>query len=97
MVPVLRNILAQPRSTVTFNRLMNEGAIVVCDLSKGRLGESTAHLLGALPASPGRPPRSQRKRRETPRSALKKRGAGGPPTPTGIFLQVLKITSSWRD
>jgi TraM recognition site of TraD and TraG len=48
MVPVLRNMLAQPRSTITFGRLMDEGAIVICDLSKGRLGESTAHLLGAL-------------------------------------------------
>src|SRR5207245_1234827 len=27
---------------------MDEGAIVICNLSKGSLGESTAHLLGAL-------------------------------------------------
>jgi len=27
---------------------MDEGAIVICNLSKGGLGESTAHLLGAL-------------------------------------------------
>ena len=27
---------------------MDEGAIVICNLSKGKLGESTAHLLGAL-------------------------------------------------
>ena len=48
MVPSLRNMLAQPSSTVTFRRLMDEGAIVICNLSKGSLGESTAHLLGAL-------------------------------------------------
>ncbi len=48
MVPGLRNMLAQPRSTITLRRLMDEGAIVVCNLSKGSLGESTAHLLGAL-------------------------------------------------
>jgi hypothetical protein len=48
MVPSLRNMLAQPRSTITFRRLMDDGAIVVCNLSKGSLGESTAHLLGAL-------------------------------------------------
>jgi hypothetical protein len=48
MVPALRNMLAQPKSTVTFRRLMDEGAIVICNLSKGRLGESTSHLLGAL-------------------------------------------------
>ncbi len=48
MVPSLRNMLAQPRSTITLRRLMDEGAIVICNLSKGSLGESTAHLLGAL-------------------------------------------------
>ena len=48
MVPSLRNMLAQPKSTVTFRRLMDEGAIVICNLAKGALGESTAHLLGAL-------------------------------------------------
>ena len=48
IVPRLRNMLAQPKSTITFRRLMDQGAIVVCNLSKGSLGESTAHLLGAL-------------------------------------------------
>ncbi len=48
MVPSLRNMLAQPKSTITFRRLMDEGAIVIANLSKGGLGESTAHLLGAL-------------------------------------------------
>jgi type IV secretory pathway TraG/TraD family ATPase VirD4 len=48
MVPSLRNMLAQPKSTITLRRLMDEGAIVICNLSKGKLGESTAHLLGAL-------------------------------------------------
>jgi hypothetical protein len=48
MVPSLRNMLAQPKSTITLRRLMDEGAIVICNLSKGKLGESTSHLLGAL-------------------------------------------------
>jgi hypothetical protein len=48
MEPRLRNMLAQPKSTITLRRLMDEGAIVICNLSKGGLGESTAHLLGAL-------------------------------------------------
>lgn len=48
MTPSLRNMLAQPRSAITPRRLMDEGAIVICNLSKGALGESTAHLLGAL-------------------------------------------------
>jgi hypothetical protein len=46
--PRLRNMLAQPTSSISPRRLMDEGAIVICNLSKGRLGESTAHLLGAL-------------------------------------------------
>jgi hypothetical protein len=46
--PRLRNMLSQPKSTITFRRLMDEGAIVICNISKGALGESTAHLLGAL-------------------------------------------------
>jgi hypothetical protein len=46
--PRLRNMLAQPKSTITLRRLMDDGAIVVCNLAKGRLGESVAHLLGAL-------------------------------------------------
>jgi hypothetical protein len=46
--PRLRNMLAQPKSTINLRRLMDEGAIVVCNLSKGRLGEGVAHLLGAL-------------------------------------------------
>jgi hypothetical protein len=48
MEPRLRNMMAQPKSTITLRRLMDEGAIVVCNLSKGRLGESIAHLLCAL-------------------------------------------------
>ena len=46
--PRLRNMLSQPSSTITLRRLMDEGAIVVCNLSKGRLGEGVSHLLGAL-------------------------------------------------
>src|SRR5437879_3043424 len=46
--PRLRNMLAQPRSTITLRRLMDEGEIVICNLAKGRLVEGTSHLLGAL-------------------------------------------------
>ena len=46
--PRLRNMLAQPRSTITVRRLMDEGAIIICNLAKGRLGEGVSHLLGAL-------------------------------------------------
>src|ERR1700722_19465276 len=46
--PRLRNILAHPKRTITPRRLMDERAIVICNLSKGRLGEGVSHLLGAL-------------------------------------------------
>jgi hypothetical protein len=46
--PRLRNMLAQPTSSITLRRLMDEGAIVICNIAKGRLGETAAHLLGAL-------------------------------------------------
>jgi hypothetical protein len=46
--PRLRNMLAQPTSTINLRRLMDEGAIVICNLSKGQIGESSAFLLGAL-------------------------------------------------
>jgi hypothetical protein len=48
MEPRLRNMLSQPSSTITLRRLMDDNAIVVCNLAKGRLGESMSHLLGAL-------------------------------------------------
>jgi hypothetical protein len=51
MVPSLRNMLAQPKSSITFRRLMDEHAIVICNLAKGQLGESTSHLIGALVAT----------------------------------------------
>lgn len=50
-VPFLRNILGQQRSTMDIPRLMNDGRILIANLSKGRLGEAPAHLLGALLAT----------------------------------------------
>ncbi len=47
----LRNIIAQPRSTFDFARVMNEGRILIVNLAKGKIGEGPAHLLGALIAS----------------------------------------------
>lgn len=44
----LRNIVAQPRSTIDLRRTMDEGRILVINLAKGPMGEGTSHLLGAL-------------------------------------------------
>lgn len=49
--PVLRNIIGQPRSTIDIGRLMNEGGILIANLAKGRIGATTAQLLGALLAT----------------------------------------------
>ena len=46
--PALRNMLAQPKSTINVRRMMDEQRILIVNLSKGALGESTAHLLGAF-------------------------------------------------
>lgn len=46
--PDVRNILCQPQSTIDLRTIMDEGKILVVNLSKGGLGEGNAHLLGAL-------------------------------------------------
>jgi hypothetical protein len=46
--PALRNIVAQPRSTIDLRKMIDDGRILIVNLSKGALGEGTAHLLGAL-------------------------------------------------
>lgn len=48
MSPLLRNMFAQTSSTFTPSRIMDEGSIFICNLSKGNMGESSSHLLGAL-------------------------------------------------
>ncbi|MBB3208939.1 hypothetical protein FHS27_004773 [Rhodopirellula rubra] len=44
----LQLILGQPQSGFNLRRVMDEGGILLCNLSKGRLGEDPANLLGAL-------------------------------------------------
>ena len=46
--PILRNILGQPKSTINPRHLMDNNYLVIANLSKGRLGEQHANLLGAL-------------------------------------------------
>jgi hypothetical protein len=47
----IRNIIGQQRSTFNFGSLMDHGKILLANLSKGRLGEITAHFLGMLLAA----------------------------------------------
>jgi len=45
-VPRIRNIVCQPES-IDFQRLMNEGKILICNLAKGGVGDSEAILIGS--------------------------------------------------
>lgn len=46
--PVIRNIIGQPRSTFNIRQIMDEGKILVVNLSKGLIGEDNAAILGAF-------------------------------------------------
>ncbi len=46
--PYLRAILCQNASTLDIPRIMNQGRVLILNLSKGSLGTEPAHLLGAL-------------------------------------------------
>lgn len=41
-----KQILEQPKSTVDFDEIINEGKILICNFSKGLLGEDTSELFG---------------------------------------------------
>lgn len=44
--PIARRILEQPTSTIHFDTLLDEGKIVLCNLSQGKLGEDNSQVLG---------------------------------------------------
>lgn len=46
--PIIRNIIGQPKSTFNIRQIMDEGKILVVNLSKGLLGEDNAAILGSL-------------------------------------------------
>lgn len=46
--PILRGILAQPKSKLDLRRIMDDGKILIVNLSKGRVGEDGSSLLGSL-------------------------------------------------
>jgi hypothetical protein len=49
--PGLRLIIGQPRSTIDIGRLMNEGGVLIANLTKGKIGATASHLLGAFLAT----------------------------------------------
>lgn len=46
--PLIRNILGQAHSTFDLRKMMDERKIIIVNLSKGRMGESNAALLGSM-------------------------------------------------
>ncbi|MEK9154553.1 MAG: type IV secretion system DNA-binding domain-containing protein [Patescibacteria group bacterium] len=46
--PMVRNIIGQPHSTIDMRKIMDEGKILIVNLSKGRIGEDNSALLGAM-------------------------------------------------
>lgn len=44
----IRNILQNPKSTIHLEDIMNDGKILLLNLSQGKLGEDNASLLGAM-------------------------------------------------
>ena len=45
---IIRNIIGQPTSSFNFRQAMDEGKIIIMNLSKGRLGEDNTKLLGGM-------------------------------------------------
>ena len=46
--PLIRNIIGQPKSTIDLEQIMNQGKILILNLSQGKIGEDNASLLGAM-------------------------------------------------
>jgi CxxC-x17-CxxC domain-containing protein len=45
---LIRNVIGQTKSTINMRKIMDEGKVLILDLSKGRIGEDNSRLLGAL-------------------------------------------------
>ena len=46
--PIIRNIVGQPKSTFNMREIMDQGKILIINLSKGLIGEDNSAILGAL-------------------------------------------------
>ena len=46
--PIIRNIVGQPKSTFDIRKIMDEGKILIVNLSKGLIGEDNAAILGSF-------------------------------------------------
>lgn len=46
--PMLRNIFAQEKSSINFREILDQGKILIVNLSKGQIGEDMCALIGSL-------------------------------------------------
>jgi len=46
--PLIRNIIGQSKSSFDIRKMMDENKIIIINLSKGRVGEANANLLGSM-------------------------------------------------
>lgn len=46
--PLIRNIIGQVKSSIDIRKVMDEGKILIANISKGKIGEDNSRLLGAL-------------------------------------------------
>jgi hypothetical protein len=46
--PLVRNIVGQAQSSMDFRKIMDEGKVLIVNLSKGKIGEDNCGLLGAM-------------------------------------------------
>lgn len=46
--PIIRNVIGQPKSTFNVREMMDEGKILIVNLSKGLLGEDNSGILGSF-------------------------------------------------
>ncbi|MBU0570165.1 type IV secretion system DNA-binding domain-containing protein [Patescibacteria group bacterium] len=46
--PTAKRILEQEKSTIDFDEIMNKGKILLCNLSKGKIGEDNSKVFGAV-------------------------------------------------
>ena len=46
--PVAKRILNHQKSSINFDQILDEGKILICNLSKGNIGEDTSQVLGIL-------------------------------------------------
>ena len=46
--PTAKRILEQPKSTISFDQIINEGKILLCNVSKGKLGEDNSEVFGVV-------------------------------------------------